>query len=216
MTNRQANSPGDVDAILDRALDGALASYTAATPRIGLETRLLARLESDVGLPRRSLFQLPWILAGATVIASVAGLLILVHRTHVPAATTVTAQAPQMPAPEQRASVQKGLKESARSDAGVKTPVHRVRFTAEEKQLVHGDQPVSAIDRRAREEMLAASHPAPEEPLTQEERLLLRIVHKGDPQQIAMLNTKVRERQAAEGEAEFHKWVEQSMKGQGE
>jgi hypothetical protein len=60
--------------------------------------------------------------------------------------------------------------------------------------------------------MRAASHPAPQAPLTQEEKLLLRIVHAGDPQQMAMLNPEIRARQEAENEAEFQEFVEQSDK----
>jgi hypothetical protein len=216
MTKQQGNSHQDVDGVLDKTLDGALASYTPATPRIGLEMRLQARLEAEVELPRRSLFQLPWVLAGAAVIASVAGLQILVHRSPAPVAAPGMAQAPHVPAPEQRTPRPEGLKDAAHSVAGVETPAYRARLAAEAKRPVHGDQPVSAIDRRALEEMRAASHPAPEEPLTQQERLLLRIAHKGDPVEMAMLNPVVRERQAAEGAAEFHKWVERSVKGQGE
>ena len=64
--------------------------------------------------------------------------------------------------------------------------------------------------------MRAASHPAPEEPLTREEKLLLRVVQKGDSQQMAMLNPQVREKQEAESEAEFKKFVEQSTTGERE
>jgi len=64
--------------------------------------------------------------------------------------------------------------------------------------------------------MRAVSHPAPEEPLTGEEKLLLRIVQKGDSQQMAMLNPQVREKQEAESEAEFKKFVEQSTTGERE
>jgi hypothetical protein len=60
--------------------------------------------------------------------------------------------------------------------------------------------------------MRAPSHPAPEAPLTQEEKLLLRAVHTGDPQVMAMLNPEVRARQEAESEAEFRKFIEQSGK----
>jgi hypothetical protein len=271
VTNQQGNSQVGVDAILDKALDGALASYTPAAPRIGLETRLQARLETEANVPRHSLFHLPWLLAGAAVIASVAGFLIVVHRSHGPVAAPVIAQGPHGTAPEQRASGLQAGRDAARLDGGAEraaeevanlsetprlasagakaqidskavaarlkscpvtkhaqdsatvsffaaceTPAYRVRVAAEVKRPGDEDQAVSALDRRALEEMRAASHPAPEEPLTQQERLLLRIVHKGDPEEIAMLNPEVREREAAEGEAEFRKWVEQSVKGQGE
>ena len=48
--------------------------------------------------------------------------------------------------------------------------------------------------------------------MTQEEKLLLRVVHKGDPQVIAMLDPEERARQEAKSEAEFQKFVEQSGK----
>jgi hypothetical protein len=65
-------------------------------------------------------------------------------------------------------------------------------------------------------EMRAPSHPAPEAPLTQEERLLLRAVHLADPRVMAMLNPEVRARQEAESEAEFQAFVNQSGKGDSE
>jgi hypothetical protein len=58
--------------------------------------------------------------------------------------------------------------------------------------------------------MHAPSHPAPVAPLTNEEKLLLRAVHTGDPQVMAMLDPEVRARQEAESDAEFQKFVEQS------
>jgi hypothetical protein len=64
--------------------------------------------------------------------------------------------------------------------------------------------------------MRAASHPAPEAPLTQEERLLLRIVHRGDPEELAMLNPQIRAQRDAESEAEFLKFVDESTKGDSE
>jgi hypothetical protein len=60
--------------------------------------------------------------------------------------------------------------------------------------------------------MRAPSHPAPEAPLTNEEKLLLRAVHTGDPQVIAMLNPEERARQEAASEAEFQRFVKQSGK----
>jgi hypothetical protein len=50
-------------------------------------------------------------------------------------------------------------------------------------------------------------------PLTNEEKLLVRIAHTGDPGEMAMLNPEIRSQQAAETEAEFKRFVEQSSKG---
>jgi hypothetical protein len=73
-------------------------------------------------------------------------------------------------------------------------------------------QPIIAEDALLLREMRAPSHPAPEAPLTNEEKLLLRAVHTGDPQVMAMLDPEVGARQDAESEAEFQKFVEQSGK----
>jgi hypothetical protein len=81
---------------------------------------------------------------------------------------------------------------------------------------LHRDQFVSAIDAVSYQEMRAASHPAPEEPLTQEEKLLLRLAHKGEPQVMAMLNPEIRQQKEEQSEAEFHQWIEQSIKGERE
>ena len=47
-------------------------------------------------------------------------------------------------------------------------------------------------DAVAVEAMHATSYPAPPMPLTEQERLLLRLVHKDDPVELAMLDPKVR------------------------
>jgi len=73
-------------------------------------------------------------------------------------------------------------------------------------------QPISAADAVLLREMRAPSHPAPEAPLTSEEKLLLRVVHTGDPQLMAMLDPEERAKQEAASEAEFQKFVEQSGK----
>jgi hypothetical protein len=50
-------------------------------------------------------------------------------------------------------------------------------------------------------------------PLTQEEKLLLRIAHTGDPREMAILNPEIRSQQAADSEAQFKRFVEQSTQG---
>jgi hypothetical protein len=58
-------------------------------------------------------------------------------------------------------------------------------------------------DSVALSEMLAPSHPAPPMPLTEQERLLLRIAHKGDPVEMAVLDPMLRAARDAEAQAEF-------------
>lgn len=72
----------------------------------------------------------------------------------------------------------------------------------------------SSIDRDAVavETMHAASYPAPPMPLTEQEKLLLRLVHKDDPVELAMLDPKVRALQELEDKAEFQRFFGQSSK----
>lgn len=61
--------------------------------------------------------------------------------------------------------------------------------------------------------MRAASYPAPPAPLTQEEKLLLRIAHKGDPQELALLNPVLRAARNAEEKAEVERFFTQPATG---
>jgi hypothetical protein len=67
-------------------------------------------------------------------------------------------------------------------------------------------------DSAALEETRAASYPAPPMPLTEQERLLLRLVHKDDPVELAMLDPKLRDLQDSEDKAEFQRFFGQATK----
>jgi hypothetical protein len=69
-------------------------------------------------------------------------------------------------------------------------------------------------DSEALNEMHGASYPAPPMPLTEQEKLLLRIAHKGDPVELAMLDPVVRAARDAEEKADVTKFFEPSTTGQ--
>jgi hypothetical protein len=68
-------------------------------------------------------------------------------------------------------------------------------------------------DSVALSEMHAASHPAPPLPLTEQEKLLLRIVHKGDPVELAMLDPMQRAAREAKDKADVKSFFEPSTTG---
>ena len=74
-------------------------------------------------------------------------------------------------------------------------------------------QPLSEEDAIALSEMRAPSHPAPEMPLTEQEKLMLRIVRGGDPVELAELDPRVRAAQDAEQKAEFKDFFEPRRTG---
>ena len=61
-------------------------------------------------------------------------------------------------------------------------------------------------DALALSEMKAPSHPAPPMPLTEQELLLIRILRKGDPVELAMLDPKFRTNEEASRRADFDRF----------
>ena len=71
-------------------------------------------------------------------------------------------------------------------------------------------------DSVAFREMDTASFPAPPMPLTEQEKLLLRIAHRGDPEELAMLNNEMRAKREADGQTEFQRFFEPANTGDSE
>jgi hypothetical protein len=70
-------------------------------------------------------------------------------------------------------------------------------------------KPAEASEPEALSDTLAASHPAPPLPLTEQEQLLIRILHKGDPVELASLNNDFRGRQTIEDTEAFQRFFKQ-------
>jgi hypothetical protein len=66
------------------------------------------------------------------------------------------------------------------------------------------------------EEMRAASHPPPPMPLTEQEKLLLRIAHKDNPVEVAALNPAVRAARYEEEKAEVQRFFKSARSGDNE
>jgi hypothetical protein len=106
----------------------------------------------------------------------------------------------------------------AKAVAGREALVENTRSSVEKKQVWGGVGSVSSQrgrfagdaqgddDSVAMSEMRAASFPAPPMPLTDEEKLLLRMVHQGDPVELAMLDPKMEALRDAEEKAEFQRF----------
>jgi len=202
------HAPGRHDS-LDALIDGALASYTSDAPRLGFEERLVARLDAtDRKSQRRVHSAFLWAWGGAGVLAvSLAVLTILVIHAHRPGPAQSRLESTVASLPE----AQGGARAVARDSAGP-AKVAAARNAARRARLAHLGHlasPVDDADSVGLRELRAASRPAPEAPLTLEEKLLLRIAHKHDPQQFAMLNPEMRAKQEADDQAEFQQFVEQ-------
>lgn len=176
---------------LDELLDHALASYTPATPRLGLEYRVRARLAvSGEASNRRSFTFWPWVWGAAGALAAATVLVAVLHRS----------PAPQNPAVARRELPAPAVQVAARPETA-STP----RFYLRVRQPPR----VDAADSVTLREMRAVSHPAPEAPLTTEEKLLQRIATQAGPEEIALLNPEVRAQKEAEQETEFEEFAGQ-------
>lgn len=177
-----------LDAIRDRASTRSAARWRGLRP-----------MESDRLAYLRAVRPLAWGLAlgGISVLSAV----FVIHQTgRAPVRTHVqVTRAASLPATHSR-QVAEGAR--TRPSAPFAPPG---RNTAALKRL-H----TSASDLAILRDMRAASHPAPEAPLTKQEKILLRIAHTGDTEELTMLNPEMRARQQAEIEAEFQRFAAQS------
>jgi hypothetical protein len=186
----------------EEAIGKVLAGLRDTETPPGMERRILAAVEAHASQPFTATSRWAWSIAVACVVA--VSLLIAITAIHRHGQTPNQAQQHAIPT-ESAGGAQRALLQPqepiapARAQARTTTPQRKV-------------PPINADDAVLLREMRAPSHPAPVAPLTKEEKLLLRAVHTGDPQVMAMLDPEVRARQEAESEAEFQKFVEQSGK----
>ena len=74
------------------------------------------------------------------------------------------------------------------------------------EQQAAPNEPATDEDALAVSEMNAPSQPAPPMPLTEQERLLIRILDKRDPVELAMLDPQVRSSEEASSAADFERF----------
>jgi hypothetical protein len=185
----------DADEMIERLLTG----LRDAEPSAGIERRILEAMELREAAASDSHWRrllLPWRLRPAMALVCVALAAILVAsffvaiRVHQPrhAPPHVSSHSISAEARPPEAVAQKALTAPRRmaSRVSVRRP---------------GD--VSAV-----KETQAASYPAPPSPLTEQEKLLLRLAHRRDPQNMAILNRNVQATQSAKATEQFQQFFE--------
>jgi hypothetical protein len=209
----------------DEAIEQVLAALRDAEAPVGMERRILETLEerasARAGSGWRRLRQI-WLMIPARPVAArslacgvaLTGLFAIglaIHSIHairrpgharskmgaapVGSSTPTTSEAVTNSA--QLVSRRSGVQSVGRPTAGEKTKARRARVN-------------SNADSVALQKMLAVSYPAPPMPLTEQEKLLLRIAHRRDPVELAMLEPMLRTVQDAEEKEEFLRFFGQS------
>ncbi len=173
--------------IVDRVLQGL---RDAASPD-GMESRIVSAVRHRAAAtpiiarsPRKTT-----LLVGSAVLATVACVLFFNARWKTPQSSATRFQA----IPMQTGNV----------------PV--TPFTAATRKppkLAFRRARLATTSSQREEESTRVSYPAPPMPLTEQEKLLLRLVHEGDPVQIAMLNPVQRDARYAAEHADFTQFFE--------
>ncbi len=183
----------DADATIERLLAG----LRDAEPSAGMQHRLRKAMETHPAVAsasRRHRRRLPWLLRPeiALLLVCVLALTVKVHhhrdtppyiRSHATSTYTSRATAPE--AVTQEAPTRQRQKTS---------PVSL--------------RPPRAADRSTVEETQAAGFPAPPLPLTDQEKLLLRLAHRNDPQNMTLLNRDAQASQSAKATEQFQQFFD--------
>lgn len=197
----------------EEVLDTVLAGLRDVEAPVGMERRILERLENVAEVRGRAGWRPLWLVGigrmglawglGCGVVAAAVLIALAIPAGHRPGHDPVRGD-------------DVGAKVAVRGKAAVsaerfegKRPV-LAGMSSVPEQKVRGVAAVAAVqedeDSVAMSEMRAASFPAPPMPLTDEEKLLLRMVHQGDSVELAMLDPKMEALRDAEEKADFQRF----------
>ena len=167
----------------DEAVDRVLAGLREVEAPAGLERRVLAAM-AERAAGRHGWWPVRWAWACAVVAVGVAGAFMLRPTpVRVEKVAVATVQPVQVERVQER-----------------NTEILRVA----QNDLKRGNSRSSQVVPVAVDEPVAAGgFPAPPMPLTDAEKLLLRVAHRADATELTPLNAEARERQSAEFDAEF-------------
>ena len=198
----------------EQAIEKVLSGLNGVEAPSDMERRILRKLQNHTSLSAaqstRSLLQSrfpSWLaehtraFAIATACGIAALLVVLItpairHTGHATAPSTPSAQS--APAAVQPSPTEMTAATSAQAPTSIarKAATHHTNRTT----------PTSAEDDLAEREMRAPSLPAPPMPLTDQEKLLLRLVHANDPVELALIDSKSWATQFTRSKAQFDKF----------
>jgi hypothetical protein len=189
----------------DELVDRLLAAMRDAEAPEGMKQRIAARLQNHSQATSSTRHEWSRVMPSWTWGACVASVIVIIMVTVKINHSKSLTEVPTTVKPAVIAATE-AVREEGSSIAAARPheAVLRVRTkNATEERGVAGDE-----DSLAMSEMMAPSKPAPEAPLTEQERLLLEVVRRGDPEELAMLEPEKRaarnEKEKADVEQFFH------------
>ena len=200
----------------DEAVERVLAGLRETEAPAGMERRILESVR-DIA-PRRSwgrqmmplllMERRRWVAvaAGVVVVSSMACWTVLREQR----AGRENAGSKRLVAPESSTSPEVQVAAAGAQQPLVEGPVVRRKGKTNERRVRgvrEGGSPVALHERSM------ANHPAPEAPLTAEEKLLLRMAHRHDPVEMAAMNPSLWAARDAEEKAEVQRFFEPPTTG---
>jgi len=183
----------------DKAIDKLLAGLRDAEPSARFEQRILERMEAGQSVAADSAWSrllLPWRLRPAIASACVALAALLVASLFVATSTHQHRRAPI----ELRDQSLIGATPRATAPAATAQKVPTVNRQAASRVSLRRPRAYNG------EQTETASLPAPPLPLTEQERLLLRLAHRHDPQNMAILNRDEQATQSVKATEQFQQF----------
>ena len=182
----------------DKIVERLLAGLRAAQPPHGMERRIVIALEQLEASPRQTRLWPRWsehafsrrlLLCGVALSAAIAVFLALttIRRHGIPPASIATRTSPLPTPPVADAAPASERKPPPTTDSSInkpgtinkQRPMDRPRTKAAAHEVVRNVTPLHITPE--------TGFPAPPMPLTAQEKLLLKLAHRGDPEQLAML-----------------------------
>ncbi len=189
----------------EEAIDKLLAGLRAAEPPAGMGQRITARLHHQpaaVAPGRWSYGRFAWLTAPAAAALLVCALIFqaMRHRVYVPTQ-------PARPDAKEVVAMPQPVRAETSSSFVQVTPAPRaaVRLASKFDSKTGATHDMEAL---AKEEMRAESKPAPPLPLSDQEKLLLRMTHRKTPIELAALSPAIRAQHDADEEADFQQFFE--------
>jgi hypothetical protein len=191
----------------EETLDRLLTGLRTAKPPAGMNQRIMAALHNQSTERTHATpdsFRLVWLSApvAVVVLASVVIFHTAHRQTHAP---TQTAQPSAKEVPATSPSL---VNAQTTRPLLYQEPKPRATMRLVSKPGSKTSTTAQDMDALAEEEMRAASQPAPRLPLSNQEKLLLRMTHKRTPIELAALSPATRAQHDAEEQADFEKFFE--------
>jgi hypothetical protein len=185
----------------DETIERLLAGLRNAEPSAGMHRRILEAMRAREAVasdsPWRRLI-LPWLLRPAIAMSLVCAAAFTAWLI-----VTLTVHQPRhAPADSGSHSTSADARQAA-GPAAVTQKVHVVPRWKASRASARPPRDVPALG-----ETQAANYPAPPLPLTDQEKLLLRLAHRGDAEDMAILNPDVQAAQAAQATEQFQQFFE--------